>query len=290
MVTEIVSPTSLEEHQQALVSILKEFDRICDLLDIPYVLFAGTLLGAVRHKGIIPWDDDIDVLMLRSDYERFLDEAEAVIDKEKFFLQKEFSEHWPMFFSKLRLNGTTCLEKYHPNDTLCHHGVYIDIFPCDNASDNSFLRKIQFYASKVVIAKSLKRRGYVTNSTLKKAFMFCCSILPMSPFFKLARLGKPDSKTVHTFFGAASGYEKNFYQRSLFTNKIKIEFCGSDYPVPSDYDCLLKIIYGDYMTLPPVEERRVKEHYVLVDLHNSYEYYKDYHLSLEFDVLTRSIR
>ena len=81
---------SLREHQEACLVILKEFDRVCKLLNIRYFLFAGTLLGSIRHKGFIPWDDDLDVLMLRSDYDRFLAEAERILDNEKFFLQKEF--------------------------------------------------------------------------------------------------------------------------------------------------------------------------------------------------------
>jgi lipopolysaccharide cholinephosphotransferase len=104
------------EHKQALIVILKEFDRVCKMIGVPYILFAGSMLGAVRHQGFIPWDDDIDVLMLRKDYERLLSEAHNFLNAEKFFLQKEFSEHWPLFFSKLRLNNTACIEKYHPKD------------------------------------------------------------------------------------------------------------------------------------------------------------------------------
>ena len=120
-------------HQQALLTLLQEFDRVCKALDIPYLLFAGTMLGAVRHQGFIPWDDDLDIMMLRSDYDRFMAEAEQVLDKDTFYLQKEFSEHWPLFFSKLRLNGTTCLEKYHPKDPMTHQGIYMDISPATAA-------------------------------------------------------------------------------------------------------------------------------------------------------------
>ena len=150
---------SLREHQDACLILLKEFDRVCKLLNIRYVLFAGTLLGAVRHKGFIPWDDDLDILMFRSDYERFLLEAEKHLNRDLFFLQKEFSNHWPMFFSKLRLNRTTCLEKYYPKDLQEHNGIYIDIFPCDNAAKTAFGRKLQFASSKIIIAKSLYKRG-----------------------------------------------------------------------------------------------------------------------------------
>lgn len=280
----------LRDHQLALCSLLAEFDRVCTQLKIPYVLFAGTLLGAVRHEGFIPWDDDLDVLMLREDYERFLREADGVLNREKFFLQKEFSQHWPLFFSKLRLNGTTCLERYHPKDPDHHQGVYMDIFPCDNALGSELGRKLQFLCSKVVIAKALDRRGYETNGFGKKAFILLCRMLPEKPFRWFARLGKPGGDWVHTFFGAAASYEKNIYPRQWFARRCPVTFEGGQYPAPEDWRALLEKLYGDYMRLPPPEERAVKQHALLVDLETSYEHYIHYRDGMKFDILTRSIR
>lgn len=285
-----IDSVSLHDHKQALLVILKEFDRVCKVLGISYMLFAGSMLGAVRHQGFIPWDDDLDVLMLRKDYDRFMQEAGRVLDLEKFYLQKEFSEHWPMFFSKLRMNNTACIEKYHPKDSKIHQGIYIDIFPCDNAAKTKFGRKIQFYASKVVIAKSLDRRGYITYSRRKKIFIGLCKLLPMKPFWRLAINGRYNSKLVHSFFGAASKYIKNVYPREYIAETVNTSFEDGIYPISKHYDGLLKIIYGDYMRLPPPEERKIKQHAVLIDLNNSYEIYSDYHKDMEFDVLTQSIR
>ena len=281
---------TLQEHQAALNTILKEFDRVCRNLDIPYVLFAGTMLGAVRHGGFIPWDDDLDVLMLRKDYERFLAEADSELDQEKFFLQKEFSDHWPMFFSKLRLNGTTCLEKYHARDPKIHHGVYMDIFPCDDAAGTSVGRKLQYYASKVVIAKSVDKRGYDTDSLTKKAIMAACRLLPNKLFLRLAKKGAKDGGKVHTFLGGGRGFDKNVFDRVWFTDRTMAEFEGGEYPIPREFDTVLSMLYGDYMTLPPAEQRVVKQHAVLVDLENSYEKYIHYLDDVRFDVYTRSIR
>ncbi len=281
---------SLYEHKQALLVILREFDRVCKALGIQYMLFAGTMLGAVRHKGFIPWDDDIDILMPRKDYERFLNEAERFLNLEKFYLQKEFSEHWPLFFSKLRMNNTACIEKYHPKDPKVHQGVYIDIFPCDNAAGTKLGRKIQFCASKVVIAKSLNRRGYATHSKRKKLFIWLCKLLPTRPFWRCATRGGADSKLVHSFFGASSKYSRSVYPREYVEQTKNLSFEGEMYPVSKHYECFLRILYGDYMRLPPPEERAVKQHAVLIDLNNSYEIYLDYHKNLEFDVLTQSIR
>lgn len=135
----------LSPHQRAMLRLLAEFDRVCHRLGIPYVLYSGTLLGAVRHRGFIPWDDDLDVMLLRADYARFLAEAPALLDPEIFYLQAEFSPHWPMFFSKLRLENTACLERYHPRDPRHHQGIYLDIFPCDNGLNGRFFQRIQYF-------------------------------------------------------------------------------------------------------------------------------------------------
>lgn len=281
---------TLQEQQKLMFSMLQEIDRICRILGIGYVLFAGTALGAVRHGGFIPWDDDLDIMMLREDYDRFLREADGLLDREKFFLQKEFSEHWPMFTSKLRANGTTCLEKYHPKDAASHQGVFVDIFPCDNAFDSGVGKKIQFYASKVVIAKSLYARGYDTDSGKKRAFMSLCRALPMKPFLHITKGPRKRGNDVHSFLGGASNFRKNVYPRSYFEDTTLVPFEAGMFPVAADYDGLLSTLYGDYMTLPPPEERVCKQHSYLVDLHRSYEVYEHARDNVKFDVYTRSIR
>lgn len=285
------SKTTIEEHQRALFVLLQAFDEVCRKHDIHYMLFAGTALGAVRHKDFIPWDDDLDVVMLRPEYERFLAVAPREIDNEKFYLQIEHSDHWPMFFSKLRMNNTTCLERFVPKDPLIHQGVFMDIFPCDNLSDNPLVRKLQFYASKVVISKSLERRGYLTDSALKKAFMLLCRCLPMAPFkrFVLQR-GRGDTAYVHTFFGGAVRYEKNIYPRQWFQKEILMPFHGGEYPVSAQYDELLTNVYGDYMTPQPEKDRGCKVHAEFIDLEHPYTEYLEQQKSMTFKEYSRSIR
>ena len=281
---------TLQEHQQALLSLLHEFDRVCRKLNISYYLFAGTLLGAVRHQGFIPWDDDLDVVMRRADYNRFLKEAPAELDTEKFFLQAEFSDHWPMFFSKLRLDGTTCLEKYIPKDPKIHQGVYMDIFPCDNGYASLPGRKLQFLCSKVVIAKGLYREGYVTDSRKKKLFMQLCRLLPRAPFYRIVRGPGKNPKFVHVFLGGASKFSKSQFPAAVFEGAVELPFENGQFFAPAACGQLLETLYGDYMTLPPVEERRCKQHAILVDLTKSWEHYEGYRDGMTFDTYTRSIR
>ena len=274
---------TVREHQLALLAMLKETDRVCEKLQIPYMLFAGTALGAVRHRGFIPWDDDLDVIMLRRDYERFLREAPAELGVE-YYLQGEFSAHWPMFFSKLRKNGTACMEKTHPKDPAQHQGIYVDIFPADNLSDNRFLGRLQFLASKVVIAKSLYKRGYLTDERKKKLFMAFCRLLPAAPFRALAILRRSGaSRRVHSFFGASARFDRSVYDRQWLTKSVRL-------PLSACYDELLTTLYGDYMTPPSEQELKKKVHAVKVDLEHSYEIYLDWQRQQQFTEYTRSIR
>lgn len=281
---------TVKEHQAVLYELLVEFDRICKLHNIPYILYAGTAIGAVRHNGFVPWDDDADVLMLRKDYEHFLEIADGVLDS-KYFLQKEYSEHWPVGSSKLRKNNTTCLEKYYSNDCLRHQGIYIDIFPCDNASENVLLRKIQFFASRIVIAKSLDARGYLTNSKIKKIFIKFCRLLPLESFKKIAMLkGQGNSRLVHAFFGSTRTDKKSIFERRWITTVEDHQFLNSQFMISSYYDNLLTLMYGDYMTLPPEDDRKCKVHAILVDTEKNYTEYEHYRDGMMFDVYTRSIR
>ena len=284
------SGTALQRHQAVLLELLTEFDRICRAHDIGYVLFAGSALGAVRHQGFIPWDDDLDVAMLRADYERFLHVAPGEL-ADAYYLQGEFSDHWPMFFSKLRKNGTACMERFVPKDAAMHQGIYLDIFPVDNLSNSAFVGKLQFAASKVVIAKGLSRRGYLTDSGAKKLFMAGCKLIPMGLARRIARLeGKKNTRQVHTFFGAASRYEKNIFPRQWFEQTARVSFEGKPFPVSADADAMLKQIYEDYMTLPTEEERRCKVHGVIVDPDHSYEQYLQQQREMKVTEYARSIR
>ncbi len=283
--------SEINELQKIQLSMLKDFDAVCQRHRISYQLFSGTALGAVRHKGFIPWDDDIDVVMLREDYERFFDSVSKELDSNKYYVQCEFSEHWPMFFSKLRLNGTTYIEKYHSHDARIHQGIYIDIFPCDNLSDSRLMQKLQYIASKIVIAKSLYARGYETNSTVKKCFMQFCRILPTEPFKRLCiKRNDSSSLKVHTFFGGGKKFERSIFFREWFEQSVKMQFEDSEFPVSAHYDEMLRVMYGDYMVMPTLEQRVCKRHAAIVDINKPYTFHLEEQRNMKIEKYTESIR
>ena len=278
-------------HQELLLTMLKDFDAVCRRHNIKYQLFAGTALGAVREHGFIPWDDDIDVILLRSEYERFFGEAAGDFDSGLYYVQKENSAHWPMQFSKLRRNNTACIEKYHPKDTAVHQGVYIDIFPCDNLSDHSAVRKLQFAASKIIIAKALYARGYETNSVIKKLFMQLCRLFPRKTLERICMRRKDNgSKMVHSFLAAGKKYARNVFPRAWMQETRDIQFGDAVFPISEHYDALLTKLYGDWRTPHTPSERKCKEHAAILDLNHSYTEYLEEQRSMHIDQYTKSIR
>ena len=272
--------SELRDLQLVQLEILKEIDKICEKHNINYFLYGGTLLGAIRHNGFIPWDDDLDIAMLRKDYEKLEKIVSDELDS-KFFFQSLKTDLYPHFIAKVRLNGTTFIESLTRHMKI-HHGVFIDILILDNVPESIHSRKIYqmlltliytIISSKVVYYDYSKFN--LRKKIMGKILKFMTMFIPLNPaieLYKRLELNYANSNT--DFVGQTSKakpYRRCYKKDTIFPIQ-KVKFEDGYYSAPSNVDEMLKIDFGDYMQLPP-KEKRVSKHGFIIDLENNYTHY-----------------
>lgn len=258
----VLSPGELRNLQLLELEMLVEVDRICRKYGIEYSLDGGTLLGAVRHKGFIPWDDDADVIFTRHEYARFSRACKKELDTERFFLQDyRTDEHYRWGYAKLRRNGTE-LVRCGQECLKFRTGVYIDVFVVDNVPDNYLMRKA-YYGINFCIRKVLYSELGQTaagNAGMRMLYRFLCKI-PKDTMFHMrnclaARCNRKKTALVsHLLYQYPSREGKYGMPSECFASYCDLEFEGMRFRAFADYDRYLRILYHDYMTLPPVGER-----------------------------------
>lgn len=260
------------------LGILKSFISVCDTLGLKYYLLEGTLLGAVRHNGFIPWDDDIDVGMPREDYERFCREGQALLP-EYYFIQTIHTEKdYRANFAKIRDSRTTFVETSVRHCKI-NHGIWIDIFPLDYCYDDEEKQLKRFRKQllmTVKIASGFHLLNFKTTFKIRTAGAVASIVYPTIRRALLARekwmKALPKSDTYANYCSA--WYKKEIIPKEWFGDGVFLEFEGLSVRVPTEYDKWLTKVYGDYMQLPPVE-KRVAHHYAdVIDIENSYTLYK----------------
>ena len=245
------------------IDILKEIDRICKKYNIKYFLCGGSLLGSIRHEGFIPWDDDIDIGMIREDYEKFKTAFIKEKESEYFLHTYDSDKNYWLPFMKVRKNNTTVDEQFisHLNT---HKGIFVDIFPFDKVPDNGFSKSLKFRAfliKLIVEAIFVKQGVYSCKDSRRPLFTKIMTIFKVSTLFKMQNklMMAYEKKDVNHLICYVGTYntEKEYIKKSdIFPLREEGLFEGQKYPIPNNYDVYLKNLYNDYMKLPPKEKRR----------------------------------
>lgn len=277
----ILNQEQLNKIHKIELICLDELVRICDKHNINYFLIGGTLIGAVRHKGFIPWDDDIDIGMLRADYDKFIKVCETEIDKSKFFLQipETDSNSADFELARLRINNTKFVQEHRKN-LKTHEGFFVEIFPYDsipNSKIKSFLYSYFFKILKRIVGIRMGYNYDLKNFIIRSIMhinVFFSKVIPLSYLYNKVKnyhlnFDNINSQKVFLLAGAYS-YKKETHLRETVSEYDFLEFEGKNYKVPKNYDLFLKEQYGDYMQLPP-ENERINKHPVAILDFGEYE-------------------
>lgn len=253
----------LRKLQMTELEMIIEVDRICRKYNIQYFLDAGTLLGAIRHNGFIPWDDDADIIMLREEYEKFCDVCKKELDTERFFFQDYRTDDQYLWgYAKMRRNNTTFLREGQEH-IKCHTGVCIDIFYCDNVPDTWLLRRMHYFYCYCIRKGQYSKVGKkVEKNFFMRSWYFLLSKIPRNFWFRQLEIladitNRKETKLVrHMTFPMPKRYRYGI-PKEFFLSSSEKNFEGYRFKVFKQYDEYLKMLYGDYMVLPPQNERQV---------------------------------
>lgn len=257
----------IKDVQRVELDILIKVARLCEERGFTYFIESGTALGAVRHGGFIPWDDDIDIGMPRQDYEKFLDIAQEELGDEYFVQTRKTDPNAPFSFAKVRKNGTTFIE-WNKRNIKMHHGIYIDIFPYDGLPIEGLdehidkclkLNKLQFkkyIPDRVgVPQKSLK---WKLGAAARRMQYYLLKLYPESLLegkIKKKYMRYDTNPNEHGFCTCFSFVDRIIFPNELLFPPQKINFEGEEFYAPAKLEEYLTLMYGDYNQLPPVEDR-----------------------------------
>lgn len=272
------TPEELRKWQLKLLEILVYFRDFCEAHDLRFTLAAGTMLGAVRHKGFIPWDDDLDVQMPRKDYEKLVELWNKDADTSKFRCERTDANKCVKFqMTVARSMDTTCIYDHSVNEDICQ-GLKIDVEFLDGVPNGKFDRTINYICAKFI---ALLRAGRVPNRMSKTVKLFSKLILTLLPSnsvrWKISRI--LEKRLMKYDFDGDYEYVRYLgtpmRKKSSYDGVIYTDFEGYKMPIPKGYDEILKAYYGDYMQFPPEDKRKPAiDNIVFYDLDHSYLDYK----------------
>lgn len=263
--------------QLKILEMIKYIDELCKKHKIEYYLTYGSALGAVRHKGFIPWDDDLDIGMTYENYLKFIEICKSELNTKKYFLQTpENEKNYYLSFMKLRDITTTLIEEKNKNIDITY-GVYVDIFPLVGVPKNKIKRKILEINRAFALSVNV---NVINNKMLYNIFKIILKCIGKKKILKTCtkncvKYSCNDYEDWCSIFDG-DGMKINMTTKTIMAPPIRVQFEDTYLPIPQKYDLYLKHIYGDYMKIPSKIEIKEREHTpYIIDLKHSYQEYKE---------------
>ena len=272
----------LRNLQKKCLEILVYFKKICDENKLTFYLAGGTAIGALRHKGFIPWDDDIDVFMPRPDYEKLTRIWTEVADTSRYvFIRSSRNVNYHHHAASIVDVNTTWIEERNENNDV-PQGVMIDVIPLDGCPDSNFRRFFQLYNALKFAVFNVQRLPENKNKKIYCATKIVLGIFRskwirdtiwISSEKRMTRYGFYSNKNITELIGELYGMVEK-HPLEDFATTIEVDFEGYKMPLMKGYDAYLKSVFGDYMQLPPLEKRVPKTHLVYGNLKQPYKKYR----------------
>ncbi|OPZ22520.1 MAG: LicD family protein [Firmicutes bacterium ADurb.BinA205] len=264
----------LRDLQTVLLYISKEIKRVCESNGIKYTMIGGTLIGAVRHKGFIPWDDDMDFVMTRDNYDKFVKCCKTQLGSEFELQDWKTDPHFGFGFCKILMKNTEVVEKGKEN-MQCKKNAFVDVIPFDRLPANKLSQYKQDYLIRLyrnlVLFKSDKNiiEAFPPKMRMKRKatallFIFMSRKTAIRKLEDQLRLYNNNKKADYTSMLGSYGYQKEITSRKLFDEYVQLPFEDTEFMAIKNYDVYLSQVFGDYMQLPP-EEKRVNHGMSKVD-------------------------
>ncbi|WP_288868594.1 phosphorylcholine transferase LicD [uncultured Parvimonas sp.] len=261
------------------LEILKEFISCCEQMNLTYYICYGTLIGAIRHGGFIPWDDDIDVCMPRHDYDKFISEGSKFLPENYFIQTMDTDPKYALNFAKLRDSDTTLFEK-HVVDVDINHGVFIDIFPFDGyVKGQNKVLDLRVKENPVFEESDTNIISNTLNGLGKKLTYKLGETIPNKLKTDLSKLSVPKDNPSFEESEYVACLVDSFsiipFKKEFLGKGTKVDFEGIKVNAPENYDEYLKILYGDYMKLPPEDQRENHHNFHIADVNKSFREYQE---------------
>ena len=263
--------------QDKILETMKYIDKLCRENGIEYYIMGGTALGAIRHGGFIPWDDDLDIFMPPAEYEKF----KAVFEREqsdKFVLQEWRTTPKYLEYAKVRMNGTTFIEEHFKDRTDMHHGIYVDIMILHKVPNRKLAQKLVYYKSKFVTLYGLSKRNWKPKSRGQALVLFSLKLMPCrlmaklcyKHIYKYERLTKNYS---YCYWITPAKFKQGLFAADFFEKPVDVPFEDTVLLGSEKIKEYLAYRYGDYMKLPSEEAQRAAVHAMVFDTEKDYTEY-----------------
>ena len=271
------SNKSVRQIQMKILETMKYIDALCRENGIEYYIMGGTALGAVRHGGFIPWDDDLDIFMTPDQYGKFKAVFEA--DNSPMFVLQEWRTT-PQYleYAKVRMNGTTFIEEAFQDRKDMHHGIYVDIMILHKVPENKGIQKLVYYESKFVTLYALFQRNWKPKTKSQALVLKCLKFLPCKWMAKIAyrRIYRYDDWQdyyKYCYWITPAKFRSGLFDRSFFEKPVDIPFEDTKLLGSEKINEYLAYRYGDYMKLPSEEARKAAVHAAIFDDAKDYREY-----------------